>query len=51
MCGGLYLLGIDDIARSLTDQELPIGLPTSVIGTPIFALLFWQVNSKGWTRD
>jgi iron complex transport system permease protein len=49
--GGIYLLGMDDIARSLTEQEIPIGLLTSVIGTPIFALLFWKTQSKGWARE
>lgn len=49
--GGLYLLGMDDIARSLTEQEIPIGLLTSVIGTPIFAFLFWKTQSRGWADD
>ena len=49
--GGIYLLGMDDIARSLTEQEIPIGLLTSVVGTPIFAFLFWKTQSKGWTHD
>ena len=49
--GGIYLLGMDDIARSLTEQEIPIGLLTSVVGTPIFALLFWKTQSKGWARE
>jgi len=49
--GGIYLLGMDDIARSLTESEIPIGLLTAVIGTPIFALLFWKTQSKGWIND
>jgi iron complex transport system permease protein len=49
--GGIYLLLMDDIARTVTEQEVPIGLLTSVIGTPVFALLFWRVQAKGWTRD
>jgi iron complex transport system permease protein len=49
--GGIYLLGMDDIARSLTEQEIPIGLLTSVVGTPIFALLFWKTQSKGWAHE
>jgi iron complex transport system permease protein len=49
--GGIYLLGMDDIARSLTEQEIPIGLLTSVVGTPIFAFLFWKTQSKGWAID
>jgi iron complex transport system permease protein len=49
--GGIYLLGIDDIARSLIDSEIPIGLLTSVIGTPIFALLYWKSQAKGWGHE
>ena len=51
MLGGLYLLGMDDIARSLTEQEIPIGLLTSVVGTPIFAFLFWKTHAKGWSHE
>ena len=49
--GGLYLLGMDDLARSATEQEIPIGLLTSVVGTPIFGLLFWKTQSKGWAQE
>jgi iron complex transport system permease protein len=49
--GGLYLLAMDDLARSLTDQEIPIGLLTSAVGTPIFAFLFWRTQARGWVRD
>jgi iron complex transport system permease protein len=42
---------MDDIARSLTDQEIPIGLLTSAVGTPIFAFLFWRTQARGWVRD
>lgn len=49
--GGIYLLAMDDIARSLTEQEIPIGLLTGAVGTPIFAFLFWKTQSKGWASD
>lgn len=49
--GGIYLLSIDDIARSLSEQEIPIGLLTSAVGAPIFALLFWKTQSKGWALE
>lgn len=49
--GGIYLLGMDDIARSATEQEIPIGLLTSVVGTPVFALFFWKTQSKGWANE
>ena len=49
--GGIYLLAMDDLARSLTDYEIPIGLLTSVIGAPIFAFVFWKTQSKGWAHE
>jgi iron complex transport system permease protein len=49
--GGIYLLAMDDIARSATEQEIPIGLLTSAVGAPIFAFLFWKTQSKGWMRE
>jgi iron complex transport system permease protein len=51
LIGGIYLLGMDDLARGATAQEIPIGLLTSVIGTPIFGFLFWKTQSKGWALE
>jgi iron complex transport system permease protein len=51
LLGGIYLLGMDDIARSATSQEIPIGLLTAMVGTPIFAFLFWKIHGKGWNRE
>lgn len=49
--GGIYLLAMDDIARSVGHQEIPIGLLTAVIGAPIFGFLFWKTQGKGWSRE
>ncbi len=51
LLGGIYLLAMDDIARSATAQEIPIGLLTSLVGTPVFAFLFWKMQGKGWNRE
>lgn len=51
LLGGLYLLAMDDIARSVATQEIPIGLLTSFVGTPVFAFLFGKMQGKGWNRD
>src|SRR5208337_2439359 len=37
--GGIYLLAMDDIARTVGNQEIPIGLLTAVVGAPIFGFL------------
>ncbi|MFK3839573.1 FecCD family ABC transporter permease [Serratia sp. NPDC087055] len=38
--GALFLLIIDNIARSATYAEIPIGILTALIGAPLFSLLF-----------
>jgi iron complex transport system permease protein len=51
LLGGIYLLLVDDLARTLTMQEIPIGLLTSIVGTPVFLVLFLKVNKKEWGHD
>lgn len=51
LLGGIYLLGMDNVARSASAQEIPIGLLTALVGTPVFALLFWRMQGKGWHRE
>ncbi|PPQ37765.1 FecCD family ABC transporter permease [Rhodopila globiformis] len=48
LTGALLLLGIDDVARTLLPQEVPIGILTAGIGTPFFMLLFWRTQGRGW---
>lgn len=47
--GSLYLLIIDNISRTLTPSEIPIGILTSLIGAPIFIYVLkrrkWSYNS------
>lgn len=37
--GGIYLMLIDNLARTITSAELPPGVLTGIIGAPIFAYL------------
>lgn len=39
LLGGSYLLLIDNIARSVTTVEIPIGILTSLVGAPFFIFL------------
>ncbi|MDO5706687.1 MAG: iron ABC transporter permease [Paracoccus sp. (in: a-proteobacteria)] len=39
LTGGLFLLVVDDVARSLTSAEIPLGILTALIGTPVFSAL------------
>ena len=37
--GGIFLLAMDDLARTITVYELPISILTSLIGAPIFFVI------------
>lgn len=45
--GAGFLLAVDTVARSLTDMEIPLGVLTAVLGTPLF---LWLLASgrQGW---
>ncbi|MDL2398178.1 FecCD family ABC transporter permease [Rhizobium mayense] len=45
--GALYLLVIDTVARTATSTEIPLGILTALIGTPVFALALWQTQRGG----
>lgn len=51
MLGGLFTLLLDDISRTLFSQEIPVGLLTAVVGTPVICFLFWKSQGKGWGRE
>jgi iron complex transport system permease protein len=51
LLGGIFLLIMDCLARNLTMLEIPIGLLTALVGTPVFALVFWKTQARGWARD
>lgn len=40
LLGATYLLAVDDVARTISAQEIPIGVLTALLGTPLFALVF-----------
>jgi iron complex transport system permease protein len=45
--GAGYLLLIDDIARTITAAEIPLGILTAVVGAPFFAYLLRKTKG-GW---
>jgi iron complex transport system permease protein len=45
--GGIYLLVVDDISRLAFTVEIPIGILTSLVGIPFFALILGK-SRKGW---
>lgn len=47
IAGGLFLVLLDDLARSLTSYELPIGIFTMFLGAPFFIVLMRRAHI-GW---
>lgn len=40
LAGGLFMVLVDDVARTLSQSEIPLGILTALIGAPVFALVF-----------
>jgi len=45
--GAIFLVAADTLARSLTAAEIPVGIITAIVGTPIFALLLRRTTRGG----
>lgn len=45
--GATYLLLIDTVARTATTSEIPLGILTALIGTPVFAIILRQTARSG----
>ena len=46
--GPMFLLVMDDIARTLTSAEIPISIITAFVGAPFFAYLLITKKNSGW---
>jgi iron complex transport system permease protein len=50
--GAIYLLMVDNLARTLTTAEIPLGIITALIGVPVFAVILRRLHAKGgWSSD
>jgi iron complex transport system permease protein len=47
LLGAGFLLAVDDLARSLSAGEVPLGILTSLLGAPFFLALLVNIR-KGW---
>lgn len=45
--GGLFLLLVDNVVRGVPGVELPLGVLTALVGTPLFVALLGRVR-RGW---
>tara|TARA_R110002126_G_scaffold291791_2_gene458491 strand:+ start:15763 stop:15939 length:177 start_codon:yes stop_codon:yes gene_type:complete len=49
--GAIYLLLVDNLARTVTTAEIPLGIITALIGVPVFAIILRRMHSKGgWSN-
>ena len=49
LLGGLFVLGLDDVTRTIVRGELPVGVLSALVGTPFICFLFWKTQTKGWS--
>ena len=47
--GACYLLAVDTVARTLGSVELPLGILTAALGTPVFLWLLAFGRRPGWS--
>jgi iron complex transport system permease protein len=51
LLGALFILGLDDITRAIVRAEIPVGVLTALVGTPMVCFLLWKSQGKGWGRE
>ena len=45
--GASFMVLVDDLARTLTAAEIPIGIITALVGAPLFAIMLVRASRKG----
>jgi iron complex transport system permease protein len=48
LTGSSFLLLVDDLARSISSLEIPLGIITSIIGAPFFLIFLKRTSHKTW---
>lgn len=48
LSGSIFMLLIDDVARSATSLEIPLGILISLIGAPLFLVFLSKSTKKSW---
>lgn len=51
LIGAIYLIHVDNVARSAIAAEIPVGILTAMIGAPVFGYLLRRAANKGWTAE
>jgi iron complex transport system permease protein len=48
LTGGTFMLLVDDLARSVSTLEIPLGIITALIGAPLFFILLKATSKRVW---
>ncbi|MGZ0722383.1 FecCD family ABC transporter permease [Kluyvera cryocrescens] len=48
--GASFMVLVDDLARTLTAAEIPIGIITALVGTPLFTVMLVRASRKGMLK-
>ncbi|WP_010100018.1 iron chelate uptake ABC transporter family permease subunit [Verminephrobacter aporrectodeae] len=51
LVGGVFMVLVGTLARSLTSAEIPLDVITALIGAPVFAWLLRRTHARGWGHD
>lgn len=46
LLGGTFMIIVDDVARTLTSAEIPVGILTALLGVPMFAILLLKTYRR-----
>lgn len=49
LLGGVFMLCMDTLARTLPGGEIPVGILTAIIGAPCFGYLLIRTKRSGWS--
>ena len=48
--GASFMILVDDLARTLTAAEIPIGIITALVGAPLFTVMLVRASRKGMLK-
>jgi iron complex transport system permease protein len=51
LIGAIYLIHVDNVARTAIAAEIPVGIITALLGAPVFAYLLRRAANKGWSSE
>ncbi|MDR2129381.1 MAG: iron ABC transporter permease [Burkholderiaceae bacterium] len=51
LMGGVFMVVVDTLARTLTSAEIPLGVITALVGAPVFAWLLRRTQAREWRHD